>query len=215
MFVDYLGVWLILPLSAVVYFFRRYIHRNEYRFYAGTLIFSVILGILILVGQENLWIFNQLVVEGHVSFALFVIVMYGGAFPLKSKPKKYIMQIRREFALIGFLLLIPHAVYRLSLALGGYNFTGLIAFLIMIPLVIVSYPKVRKKLKPGTWKNVHKMAYIVYLMIYIHVGFVLFVAGSFNQFEIVYDAWPYHAIFILYLILKARVVYLKHKKNGS
>ncbi|MGS0973202.1 MAG: hypothetical protein ACVCEJ_08235 [Candidatus Izemoplasmataceae bacterium] len=211
MFLSYLGVWLIIPLALVVYYFGKHIHRNEFRYYFGVLIISIVLTILVLFSLDT-WIFQSLVIEGHLSFALFVIVMYGGALPFKSKMKKYLMQIRREFALIGFLLLIPHGMYRISLALNGYNFTGLWAFILMIPLVIVSYPHVRKKIRRVTWTRIHKAAYVVYLFIYIHVGFRLFINGSFRQFSIQLDAWPYHALFIGYLVLKIRVVIINRRK---
>jgi len=212
MLVDFLGFWLIFPLIGIVYFYGKFIHKNEYRFYLGTLILALVLSGIVWIGDINIPILWPLIVEGHLSFAMFTLVMFGGAFPLKTKPKKYLMQIRREFALMGFLLLIPHGMYRLDLALGGYNFTGLMAFLIMIPLVIVSYPKVRKRIKAITWKRVHKMAYLVYLFIYIHVGFVLFVSDSFRSIEILWEAWPYHLVFVLYVVLKVRVVWMKSKK---
>jgi len=208
---SYLSIWLIFPLVMMVYFFGKHIHRNEYKYYLGVLIFVTLLTLGLLL-EMNLWIFQALIVEGHLSFSLFTIVMFGGAFLVKTKPKRYLMQIRREFALIGFLFLIPHGIYRLSLAINGYNFTGLVAFFIMIPLVIVSYPKIRKKIGSLTWKRIHKMAYVVYFLIYIHVGFRLFIGESFRQFSFLLDAWPYHVIFILYLVLKIRVVFVHKRK---
>jgi len=213
MLVDFLGVWILVPLGFLVYYAGKWIHRNEYKVYLGVLVVSLLLSVLILIDVRSIPLLQSLIIEGHLSFSMFVIVMFGGAFSLGSKPKKYLMQIRREFALMGFLLLIPHGIYRLDLALGGYNITGLWAFLIMIPLVIVSYPKVRKKIKAITWKRVHKMAYIVYLFIYVHVGFSIFVSDSFRQFTIEYDAWPYHLVFLVYLILKSRVIYNKKRKK--
>lgn len=211
---SYLSIWLIFPLVGLLVLFGKHIHRNEYKYYLGVLLFVILLTIGSLL-KMDLWILQDIIVEGHLSFSLFTIVMFGGAFLVKSKPKKYLMQIRREFALIGFLLLIPHGIYRLSFALNGYNFTGLIAFLIMIPLVFVSYPKVRKKIRSLTWKRIHKMAYVVYLLIYIHVGFRLFINGSISQFSLQVDAWPYHVVFILYLVLKIRVIILNRRKIAN
>lgn len=193
---------LTLPVTLIVYFWRKPIHRHENILYLCS--FGLV-GI-ILFNDAYDWIRQEVflvITGGGLSFALFYLVMLTGAFKKKSKPYIMFMQVRREMALTGFIFLIPHGLSRLNLALNGYNFTGLIAFIIMIPLVITSYPLVRKRMSRKHWLQVHKLAYIVYLMIYIHLGFTLIL---FNGLRVSFaqDSLLYHLAFVCYLALKVK-----------
>ena len=128
--------------------------------------------------------------------------MLGGAFKHKSKAKIALMRVRRELAILGFLFLLPHAVLRGSLALTGFNFTGLIAFWIIVPLVITSWPSVRKKMSPKRWKEVHKFAYIVYVMIYVHLVFDVSLVNGSIFMTLKRTGIPYLMLFSVYLGLK-------------
>jgi DMSO/TMAO reductase YedYZ heme-binding membrane subunit len=156
----------------------------------------------------------NLLQNGNITFAFFTLVMFGGAFRKRSLPYKKILQVRRELAITGFIFLLPHAFLRLELALNGYNFTGLIAAIIMIPLVITSFTFVRKKMKPLTWKRVHYGAYVVFLMIYIHLGYVLFLFSGDITISYKESSILYHILFGIYLILKVdRILYHKRIKK--
>ena len=201
LFLEYsLSVLLIIPLLLVLVPFRKFIHKHENEVY----IISIVMVGFILLNNHYVWInpiFYSYIDRGLISFGLFFLVMFTGALKRKSKPNIMLMQVRREMALLGFIFLIPHSLRRLSLSLSGYNPTGLIAMLIIIPLVITSYPLIRKKMTFPTWKKIHKAAYVVYLMIYIHLGFTIYFSNgihiSFAQYSLLY-----HIGFGLYLIFK-------------
>lgn len=211
-----LGVWLIFLVFLVMTKFGKPFYKQEYRIYLGAFLISVILSILLML-DIRIPILHQVIVNGPLSFALFYVVMFVGALKNKSKFKMVLLRVRRQMAFLGFIFLVPHVVYRLSLALSGYNSTGIIAFILMIPLVITSIPKVRRKLKGNTWKNVHKAAYIIYAMIYIHLAFTLYVSNG--TFSIMFSkySWLYHIIFVIYLALKIKndiVVRFKKPKKS-
>ena len=111
--------------------------------------------------------------RGAFATALFVIVMYIGALDRKSKIVKALMPIRGYLSIIACLITLAH-----SFAYGAYyiptminnpqelDLRGIIAliitfplFTIMIILMVTSFIKVRKKMKPKVWKNVQRLSY--------------------------------------------------------
>ena len=207
LFFDYLGLWLILPLTWGVVYYGAFLHKHEYRFYFGSFLFVlVLLGWLALHDMFSVFLEVPVIYDiffvGHLPFALFTLVMLGGAFKHKSKAKIALMRVRRELAILGFIFLLPHAVLRGSLALTGFNFTGLIAFWIIVPLVITSWPSVRKKMSPKRWKEVHKFAYIVYVMIYVHLVFDVSLVNGSIFMTLKRTGIPYLMLFLVYLGLK-------------
>lgn len=195
-----IAILLVFPLLALLLPLRKKIHKNENTFY----IFGIIIVVFILLNNHFLWMnvkYYRLIDQGAISFALFYLVMFTGALKRRTKLYIMLMQIRREMALLGFILLIPHSITRLSLAFAGYNPTGLIAMILIVPLVITSYPLVRKKMTLFTWKKIHRAAYVVYLMIYIHLGFTIFISNGLSV-SFASNSVLYHLGFGLYLVLK-------------
>lgn len=174
---DLLGVLFIIPLTLFVMYFGKHLHKHENKYYLIIGLFAILTGVIAIYLQiigtnlksENRILYS-LVFQGHTTFPFFVLVMFAGAFKKKSKPKLTLMKVRRELAIIGFLFLIPHAFLLVWLALTNLNPTGTIAFLIMLPLFITSFPKIRKKMHPLQWRKLHKWAYAAYAMIYLHVA---------------------------------------------
>lgn len=154
------------------------------------------------------------IVRGGIGLSLFILVMYVGALSKESKAYKKIYPIRGQLSIMGFILLIPHAIkYVLRVLQRGFVgindfidysqsqnvaiiLTGLIAFLIMIPLFVTSFIKIRKKMNNTSWKKLQKYSYIVYLLIYIHIAIVsLNYMMNYNGFS------PYKINFILFTIV--------------
>ncbi len=175
---DYLlsfsSLYLIVLLWLIISKFGTHIHKNEYRYYLGMsilVLFGAIFAVLHQLEIVNVTkpVLYEIAFQGHLTLAFFVIVMYGGAFKNKSKPKITIMKVRREMAILGFLTLIPHAVLLIITALNAGNPTGAIAFILLLPLFITSFPKLRKKMHPYEWRGFHKWAYIAYFSIFAHL----------------------------------------------
>jgi methionine sulfoxide reductase heme-binding subunit len=212
-----LGVIVAPILFLFIFFFSRHIHRNQYKYELGAFILANIV-ILIQPRFLNFQIpfLNLLITSGHLSLAIFLLVMFAGVLKKNSKAKKSLSLVRGELAVIGFIFLLPHAFARLALALSGYNMSGLFAFIIFIPLTITSFMFIRKKMNPKHWKNLHKLAYVAYFLIYIHLAFNIS-ANPNNRF-IMLDPYAllYHLILLLYIAL--RIVYViipKMKKNKN
>lgn len=185
---DLLGILFLFPLTLFVIYFGKHLHKNEHKYYVIIGLFALLTGIYAIYLQvigTDLKVENRvlyaLVFQGHTTFPFFVLVMFAGAFKKKSKPKLTLMKVRRELAIIGFLFLIPHAFLLVWLALTNLNPTGTIAFLIMLPLFVTSFPKIRKKMHPLQWRKLHKWAYLSYAMIYIHIASITIVFNLMNN----------------------------------
>lgn len=137
----------------------------------------------------------DIVTMGFLGLAFFVVVMYGGAFPRKSKTSKIIRSIRKEYSILGFVFLAPHAFEYLLQFLNGtfsWEWYGVVGFIIMIPLFITSFSVVKKKMDTKTWFKLQRFAYVVYLLIFVH----LLVIGQADHIPV------YIAIFGVYTFLK-------------
>lgn len=201
-----LALGLAIVFYIAIHFGNRYIHK-----YAKIFI-SVSLLIVTLVIFIDLNQVNKLIESGHISLAIFLLVMFASTFGKRNTFYKKILLVRGDLSIIGFIFLLPHAIKQLSLALYGYNFTGIIAMLIMFPLTISSFMTIRKKIRPDRWKKLHKLAYIAYMMIYIHIGFDISIHQSNPYIFISQNSYLYHVLFAIYLISKIYFVIQKRHK---
>lgn len=145
-------------------------------------------------------------VKGYVGFSFLYVVMITGALNPKWKITIRLKAIRAVYSILGFVLLIVHPLNYASEVLTqtrSIPWYGLIAFVIMIPLFITSYISVRKKMKPQTWKNLQKFAYLSYGLILVH----LIIQASSPQNRVVVIL-----LFIGYGILKFIRETQKHNK---
>ena len=162
---------MLLTISTVVillvgaWFFSKPIHK--YKWYLHGVI---LLAAILLFFYENT---TQL---GFIPLGVFLVVMYTGAIP-KTTLRKRLMYVRSEFAIAGFLMVLPHGVkyFWQYLTIFGLDQTttqtafGSIAFMVMIPLFITSFQEIRRKMTYKTWKTIHRFAYVIYTAIYLHV----------------------------------------------
>nr|WP_024835249.1 ferric reductase-like transmembrane domain-containing protein [Clostridium sp. 12(A)] len=167
--------------------------------------------------------------RGAFATALFVIVMYIGALDRKSKIVKALMPIRGYLSIIACLITLAH-----SFAYGAYyiptmiknpqelDLRGIIAliitlplFTIMIILMVTSFIKVRRKMKPKVWKNVQRLAYPWFALLYIYL-MVLFIPTVMESFDpaselsmfykvnYILSVVIYTLVFVGYFILRIR-----------
>ncbi len=174
-----------LLLGVLAYNFSKQI-RKHYKLLLGLVsIFSVV-GYI--VGIE-------LVTLGFLGLAFLLVVMFAGAFKKDGKLSKRLRSVRKEYSIFGVIILIPHAVTYLIEFLAGtftWEWFGIIAMILMIPLFITSFTFIRKKMSNKTWKNLQKLAYIAYALTFIHL---IIVSSGANLIQ-------YVLVFGFYLILK-------------
>ncbi|MCR5706816.1 MAG: FMN-binding protein [Ruminococcus sp.] len=162
--------------------------------------------------------------RGALGAAFWVVVMWAGALPNGSAPIKKLMPIRGELSITAAILTFAHVVtygmiYITNLIKGrtGSDFiltsaVCLIMVLIMIPLTVMSFKTIRKKMNARTWKKIQRLAYIFYAFIYIHI-IVLFVPKAQKGREGYFlSVLVYSLVFIGYAVMRIRKAYIAEKK---
>lgn len=165
--------------------------------------------------------------KGIVSVSLFILVMYAGALDTKKTYTRKLLGIRYELSIIASTLFLVHVLPQIfhfgkyipmmkksptmSLIFHFIALTAIICLILIIPLWITSYRAVRKKMKAKSWKKLHRLAYLIYGLIYFHVSAV-FLCLPYKQVD---KFIIYSIIFVGYLVLKIRkkLILSKSSKN--
>lgn len=163
--------------------------------------------------------------RGALGAAFWALVMWAGALPNGSAPVKKLMPIRGELSITAAVITLSHIItfgmnYISSLIKGrtGSDFliTSILSIamvLIMIPLTVMSFKTVRKKMDARTWKKIQRAAYVFYALIYVHI-MVLFVPKAQKGREGYFlSVLVYSAVFIGYAVMRVRKHYLAKKKS--
>lgn len=176
-------------------------------YFAGGFIkkhFNIIMVLTIILSAISMFSYNVLS-EGELGLAFFIVVMYAGAFSRRSKISRKLKAVRQEYSILGFIFLVPHfVVYLLEFITGGYEweFFGVLGMIVMIPLFITSFTSIRREYKYSEWKKLQRWSYLAYLLIYIHL--VLVASGG--------EAVMYSVIFGVYTLLRV-YQYIKDKPS--
>jgi len=181
-----LSIVIIITISS--YFLYKQIHKYRYPLY-------IVNGILALALSDETANFITL---GFVALGFFTVVMYAGVLD-KGTLKKRLFIVRAELAVLGTIYLVPHFLAFTGLILdyiGVFNgplvyYIGLLTGLVIAPLTITSFTFVRKQMSYKQWKNLHKLAYVVYGLIGLHL-----LIQQNNRF------WYYVILFSGYAILR-------------
>ncbi|MBR0528203.1 MAG: FMN-binding protein [Ruminococcus sp.] len=201
-------------------------------FYVGAALVSALMVVLAQQPVENV-ILRKYVIglfsRGALAGALWVVVMGMRVLPDGSKAIKRLMPIRGELSIFAATVTLSHiSVYGLSYTkrLTDSNISKTTDFLlsfavcaalvlIMVPLTVISFKKIRKKMNAKKWKNIQRAAYVFYALIYLHI-IMLFIpkarAGMEGYFL---SCVVYTAVFGAYLILRVRKWYVKKKSPES
>ena len=187
--------FIIIPFIYIsIFMIGKYIVKYQFHFIALAFILSFVF--YIIGGQFLEWT----VFSGHFSLALFILVMLAGVMKKNGIYRSVIDPVRGDLSLYGFIYLLPHIFLRFDMYINGFNPIGSIAYLLMIPLLVTSIRNIKKNIETEKWQEMHKLGYLVYFLIYIHVGFRI----NINNFEvtILEISWPFHLTLIVYVIIK-------------
>ena len=165
--------------------------------------------------------------RGALGTAFWAIVMWTGALPNGSAPIKKLMPIRGELSITAAILTFSHIItygmmYISNLIKGrtGSDFiiTSIVCIgmvLIMTPLTVMSFKKIRKKMNAKTWKKIQRAAYIFYALIYVHI-LVLFIPRAQNGREGYFlSILVYSAVFVGYAVMRIRKYCISKKKSEN
>lgn len=193
----------IVILTVLAYFKGKFIRKHNLKLYIGATILAVIAFIL----RYKVPV-TEPFTQGYLGFSFLFIVMFQGALQNKSNLYKKLAGVRREYSIIGFILLTTHSSKYLIEFLKGeirFEWLGVIPFTIMLPLFIMSFMIVRKKFTFPVWKKIQRFAYIAYIFIFVH----LIIVSELPNLLV------YLILFIPYIILKLLKEYHSFRANTT
>jgi DMSO/TMAO reductase YedYZ heme-binding membrane subunit len=109
------------------------------------------------------------IVRGYVGYSMFLVVMMVGVLPNKWTISRNIKKYRGVLSILGFVLITPHAFLHVFGFLDDVNLFGIIAYVLMVPLTIISFQIIKKEISPQDWLTVQKAAYIIYGALFLHL----------------------------------------------
>lgn len=218
----------ILLVSIFIFLFHKQIKKHSNIFYIISIIISIgfILYFQLNLNEQVPKNINEYVVKifskSIVSTAMFTIIMYTGVLDKKLYLTKKLLSIRGELSIIACILTLGH-----NILYGITNFVilftnptsmklpkliaaivSVVLITIMIPLMITSFASIRKRIPFKKWKNIQRLSYVFYGLIYVHIICLILPKMQKGKF---YDVLIYTFIFALYYI--ARIY--KFKKDNK
>lgn len=160
---------LVLILFVLARRYGRHFTRIRFGLYAGGILVSVLAYLSI--ESPIFTMFRQ----GYLGLAFLYVVMLAGALPQRESQTRSSEQenpVRRDYAILAFLTFTPHAIYYLQESQGGaiaHPVYGMVAYLIMVPLFLTSFSRIRAWFSFPHWKALQRCAYLAYLALFIHL----------------------------------------------
>lgn len=175
----------LIIVFAISMIFSKSIKKHAPFWYVGA--FAIALGsMLVPATAAPVW-FQQIVMgyitRGTFATSLFILVMYARILPKGSKAMTTIMGLRAPLAIMAAMIILLHngfylmyyfgRVFTSGIAMDTYEIIAFISttvmWILLLPLTITSFMKVRRKMNPVKWKNLQRWSYLFYALIYVHV----------------------------------------------
>lgn len=166
------------------------VRRHPIVWYGVAAAIDVVYGYGVLFGfpPAALSVLSVIVQRGTVATALFVIVMYCGVFSEHSAIRRAVGPIRAELSIIACILAAGHCVNYLQSYVGvltanigvlGANQVASLAIacvlaVLLVVLGVTSARAVKRSMKAATWKNVQRLSYLFFALIFVHELLILY-----------------------------------------
>lgn len=165
--------------------------------------------------------------KGILGLAFFILVMYAVTFKNGSRAIKLLMSLRGEMSIIASFLCLGHVITRgityfsklftapekMRPAVLFATVASVLIVLILLPLFITSFKRIRRKMSGTAWKKLQRLAYAFYALVYLHILLFSLSAALRGSLEKQIDLVIYSAIFLWYLI--CRLLKAHATKNKS
>lgn len=175
----------LIIVALFIYFLKDSLKKYANIFYIGAAVISIAVFLLEFLPM-HLFVKNNILgifAKGSLGTAMFVVVMYTGALPKGNKLIAPLMKIRGELSITAAILVLCHnftygmTYFRmlftktslLSATQLAAAVISLVLIAIMIVLTVTSFPSVRKKMQAKKWKQLQRIAYVFYGLMYVHI----------------------------------------------
>ena len=212
----------------------RPLKKHPLAFYLTAAVLTVI---SVAVKQSDMAVSNSFVrdyllamfTRGALGAAFWAIVMWAGALPNGTAAIKKLMPIRGELSITAAILTLSHVTaYGIQYisdiirdrtgsgdALRDFVITSvvcLVMVLIMLPLTVMSFKIVRKKMNAKTWKKIQRSAYVFYALIFVHIIVLFLPKAQKGRDGYFLSVLVYSAVFTGYAAMRIRKAYIAKRK---
>ncbi len=165
--------------------------------------------------------------RGSFATSLFIVVMFMGALDKKRPAVRALFKIRAELSIVASILTFGHnLIYGWSYfpmlftrpedmrpEYAAASVVTIVLLVLMIPLFITSFSKIRQRMEGRSWKRLQRLAYPFYILIYVHV-LILFIPRWNLGGNYVSGILAYTAVYAAYATLRLRRFFndRKHKQ---
>lgn len=157
----------------------------------------------------------------------FVLVMYAVTFKNGSRAIKLLMSLRGELSIIASILTLGHIVAygitylsrlftapsKMQPVVLTATIFSVVMVVVLMPLFITSFKKIRRKMNPLKWKKLQRFAYGFYFLVYLHVVLFNITAALRGSERSIINVSVYSAVFLWYLI--CRILKYRSTKNKN
>ena len=204
---------------------EKQIRRRPVFFY----LFFVLLSLLSIVLPKQLtvpplaYLINRLLRRGVLAGAMFLWVMYAIVLPAKSRLQRVMMSLRAQIAIAASILTLSH-----NIAYGQHYFVllftnagklksyeliaacfSLAMILLLLPLTVTSFQVVRRKMNAKRWKQLQRLSYLFYGLLYLHICFIYTGGLRKGKSEYLVQFALYTLLYGIYLMLRLTKAFLK------
>lgn len=169
------------------------------------------------------YLVNRLLRRGVLAGALFLWVMYAIVLPAKSRLQRVMMSLRAQIAIAASILTLSH-----NIAYGQHYFVllftnagklksyeliaacfSLAMILLLLPLTVTSFQVVRRKMNAKRWKQLQRLSYLFYGLLYLHICFIYTGGLRKGKSEYLVQFALYTLLYGIYLMLRLTKAFLK------
>ena len=204
---------------------EKQIRRRPVFFY----LFFVLLSFLSIVLPKQLtvpplaYLINRLLRRGVLAGAMFLWVMYAIVLPAKSRLQRVMMSLRAQIAIAASILTLSH-----NIAYGQHYFVllftnagklksyeliaacfSLAMILLLLPLTVTSFQVVRRKMNAKRWKQLQRLSYLFYGLLYLHICLIYTGGLRKGKSEYLVQFALYTLLYGIYLMLRLTKAFLK------
>lgn len=218
----------LIIASAFAFFCGKPLKKHPYIFYSAAALLTLAMAFLPSFDTHSLPVFVNtyilgLFTRGALATALWCVVMITGALPNGSVLIKKLMPIRGELSIFTAILTLGHNIGygrtyftmlftnadRMSVNQICASICTIIMLIIMIPLTVMSFPGVRKRMNAKLWKKIQRAAYIFYALIYVHVMLLTVPMARAGREGYIFSILMYSLVFFGYAFFRIRKLLAK------
>ena len=149
--------------------------------------------------------------------------MYAIVLPAKSRLQRVMMSLRAQIAIAASILTLSH-----NIAYGQHYFVllftnagklksyeliaacfSLAMILLLLPLTVTSFQVVRRKMNAKRWKQLQRLSYLFYGLLYLHICFIYTGGLRKGKSEYLVQFALYTLLYGIYLMLRLTKAFLK------